>query len=367
MRAMANSAPYSEGQILSIDRGTSEGQSILTGSFSTEWVAVPVSSLNAGMSLNSNHLTLQLYRYQKLSPFSFCWTLLGMIKKQDWILIYFPVLILLMKNFRNKQVLSVDTVVLTLIGLFFLMLSLRIKNHVADHLTGIDRLNPDVQQEPLMQGKMKVTELNTAAYVTLGLGAFLSVPLIWMNPWVLVFLIPAVVLGLFVQFFNISKFKSDKLGEFFIFCLFGPLYISGLDMVLIQQVQAETIYIGFYSGLCSVFLLNLRVFSNFLFMAQVHSQNSLISMGFDRAKSYLQFLMLVILCSFLVYLYLFFTQEWVALAALLGTAGFWWLSRHLRSCDSPVSSRTKSMKEDLAQFVYGLHLIWITAFVLQVF
>ncbi len=358
---------FTEGQILSIDRTTKDGKSILNGSFSADYVAIPVPSLNAGLSLNSTHLTLKVHRYRKLSRLAFFWSLLGMMKRQDLILIYFPVLILLLKDFNQIQGTSADVLILTLMGLFFLILSLRIKNHVADHLTGIDRLNPETQQEPLMQGQIKITELNVAAFITLGLAAIFSIPLIFITPMVLIFLIPAVALGLFVQFFNISKFKSDKLGEFFIFCLFGPLYISGLDMVFIQQVQAETIYIGFYIGLCTVFLLNLRVFSNFLFMAQVHSQNSLIAMGFDRAKSYLQFLMFAILISFVVYQFLFYRAEGALASVILGGAGFWWFRRRLISCDSPVSSRVPSMKRDLAQFVYGFHLIWLLTFLLRAF
>ena len=367
MAKPASSAKYSEGQILSVDRTTIQGQKLLNGDFSKEYVAVPVLSLNAGLSLGSNAVTLQIQQYHELSRTSFFWALLKMTKRQDWILIYFPVLILLLKNIRDKQFVSVDSIFCLILGLLFLILSLRIKNHVADHLTGIDRLNPETQQEPLMQGKIKVTELNKAAYFTLAISALMSLPFIVQTPLILVFLLPAVVLGLFVQFFNISKFKSDKMGEFFIFCLFGPLYVSGLDMVLIQQVQAETLYIGFYIGLCSVFLLNLRVFSNYLFMAEVHSQNTLIAMGFDRAKNYLQFLMVFLVTAFAFYQFLFISHFWGAISIIVGGLGFWWLSRHLRSCDSPVSSRTRQMKDDLAQIVYGLHLVWIFILLRQVF
>ncbi|MFN7904829.1 MAG: hypothetical protein ACK5P5_06550 [Pseudobdellovibrionaceae bacterium] len=355
------------GQIISVDRTNERGKKILAGSFSSDLVAVPLASLNAGIAINAKQVTLQLQAYQKLSFFSFIFTLIKMIKRQDWILIYFPMLILLLKNSQNTAKIFVEVVLLAFIGLFFLILSLRIKNQVADHLSGIDRLNPDCFGEPLMTGKVKVSELNKAAYISLGLAAVYSMPLIIHAPLVLLFLLPSIALGLFVQFFSLSKFKSDKLGEFFLFCLFGPLYISGLDMIFIQQVTGETLFIGFYLGICSIFLLNLRVFSNFFFMAEVHSNNTLIEMGFDKAKGYLQFLMIFIVATFSFYQFVFTSLEYGLGSAILGLALALWLSRHLRSCDSPLSSKTKKMKQDLSQLVYSLHLIWIFIYLTKIF
>lgn len=353
------SKAYHEGQILSVSRVTEEGRHILEGTFSHDLVAVPMMSLNTGVSLHSAQLPVQFQKYSKQSLFVFLKLFFGMVKRQDYILIYFPVLILLLKNLQNGRFVPFDNLLCLLVSLFFLIVSLRAKNHVADHLSGLDRLNPDLAHEPLMVGKVKAWELNQASYVSLGLGALFALPLIWQTPLVLVFLLPAVALGVFVQYLHLSKFKSDKWGEFFLFCLFGPLYISGLDLVLAQQIQAETFLIGFYIGLCSVYLLDLRVFSNFLFMSEVHSQNSLIAMGFDKSKIYLQSLMVLIVGTFVLEQYLFGSFFQTVAAVGLGIILMLWLGAHLRSCDSPVNSKTKTIKQDLAQLVYGLHLLWI--------
>lgn len=358
---------YRDGAILTVDRSTDLGKSILSGTFAEHVVALPLPSLNTGVSIRSSFVPVRLQTYQSMKLFSFMKMLLSMVKRQDYILIYFPVLILLLKNMPHQQVMAVDSIFLVLVSLFFLMLSLRIRNHAADHLSGVDRLNPDLMNEPLMQGKVKVFELNQASYASLGLAIVCALPLIWQMPLILLFLLPATLLGIFVQFLHLSQFKSDKWGEFFLFCLFGPLYVSGLDLVFIQQIQAETIFIGFYIGICSVYLVDLRIFSNFLFMAEVHSENTLIAMGFDRAKTYLQFLMSVIAVTFIVEQFLFGSVVFGMISMVVGCCLFIWLSRHLRSCDSPMNSRTKNIKRDLAQFVYGLHLIWILFLIVKNF
>ena len=352
------------GQILRVSPQDEKAcRSLLRGDFSTEWCArtVPQMKMESG--------SRQSYVFEIIpdpgwsGPHKFL-VALKTLKRQDFILLFFPLLLVLFQNLKMDLLPKLSNLLLCFVGLISLVLSLRFRNEYVDHLRGTDRWNPEFARSPLFQGHLRAFEINRWAFVFLGL-AFLSLlGLLFSNPYIALIAVPAGLLAFYTQYFHLSTFKERPYGEVLVFALFGPLFLSGLELSLFQRVQFWNFVDGFIVGLTSMFLLNLKVFSNFLYLAQVHSQNTLIRFGFDRSKEYLFFSHSLILILFCIYQFFVFRNELGGSFILFGLAAMsvilsirFWLVYKL--CQSSAGSAVKWIQGRGTESIYFIYLTWL--------
>ncbi len=355
------------GQILLVNpREEKFLESLLSGRFSEKFIAKTLPQIKSGFDSEQPYL-FEIGEGTRTNTFSALWVGLKTLKRQDFILIFFPLFLILTKNMSQGLLPQILPFFLILPGLIALVFSLRFRNQYVDHLRGMDRWNPESAQSPLMLGKLRAYELNRWSLIFLILATICLLPLLWLQPELLMLALPGVVLAVYTQYFRISAFKEKTYGEVLVFILFGPLFLSGLELAMFRRVQLSTLFDGFLIGLSSMFLLNLKVFSNFLFLSQLKSQNTLVKFGFDRARRYLIALGLLILFTFAIG-EAYFHQgllRWVPLVLAI-LLPFVYGNFFLR-CESPAGSEVQQLRVKGTEAVYWMYLCWIGIHLWQVF
>lgn len=352
------------GQILRVPAGEEKAlRSLLRGDFSKNLIARTVPQMKIEVGARQSYV-FEIVEAPSSSGLQRFVTGLRLLKRQDLILIFFPFLLVLLTNLRMGLVPPTSALLLCFSGLLSMTLSLRFRNEYVDHLRGTDRWNPEFSRSPLVRGDLRALEMNHWALAFLGMALLSLLGLLFLNPMLALVAAPAAILALYSQYFHLSAFKEKPYGEVLIFVLFGPLFLSGIELALFQRVQAWTLAYGFLVGLSSMFLLNLKVFANFLFLSQMESQNTLIRYGFDRSKNYLLFLEVLIFVTFFAY------QSWLLKSTSLSWLGLIVLGLLLsgvflrsllahRKCQSSAGSTSGLLRDRGTESIYVIYLLWL--------
>lgn len=344
-------------QLLTLSKSSKDFNAHLDGSFSSSLRAIPLETMNANSS--NETVTFQILpidQIQKPSILS-CW--IQALKLKNFLLIVFPVYLLSVKNFVDHRIHEPITWILSLFSVLLLYSGVNLRNEYSDHMLGFDRIFPKSGSRVIQKGYLTAIELKKVSWVLILSSFLFAMPIILVFPELIITLILTVVIFSWAILVDKSNFKYHKGGEVAIFLLMGPLLSAGFDVSVTGGASAESIAIGIVWGWMSVFLLHLNNLESIMDYSRARFLNTVVYLGFDKAKKMLSlwWLGFVILFSLYHYFYLGFYWWWF-LSLVLGFLSFRFISKTL-SLRSPIGSDLIRLKKRGYYLYLIVVLLWV--------
>ncbi len=216
---------------------------LLSGEFSKTHFAQPVQNLYVN-SVDE----MVTFKIIERKPFSLLQALSSWYSLARNIYLIFPVVTGLSFLFFKYSMVDGLLVLSSVIGLQFFLMALTLYNDYRDYIFGIDRVNENSSNKPLVMGLMRAFQARQLAFVFLVLSILSSAYCFWMKPLSLGFAALALLIAMTLTSSQILK-KMKSLSLIATFLLAGPLLIAGFEYLLYDAVSMSSIYLGFIMGL----------------------------------------------------------------------------------------------------------------------
>ncbi len=330
-------------------------EGVLRGTFDPGLRALPVRSFRAAEIARdqglSDDLTFRLVKVEAISRPPFVQVLLTATRPELWPLTMYPLLSALCLMLISGDQPSLSKAVLAIFAVISLHASVFLMNDSSDHLKGLDAVSENRGSQLIQKGYLTAGQALQWAYVFLGLGVCLGLPVVLTAPavlWWLAPLAPLAIVGFSHRRFGL---KYWGIGDGLIFLCFGPLLTAGFALAVGGVLHPWVFHLGVIWGWMAVVVFHLRSFENLFADGLVRSGTFVSRLGFDRAKKFVAFQLLAFL---IVWSSWFFELRsswlWVPTVIYLGAVSYWHVGRILRM-PSPLSST----RRDLAQAI----LLWL--------
>lgn len=307
----------------------------LWGQFSQNEVAIPIKSYNLGTPEES--VTFEIKKNTEIEKPNFLLLLASLIKVRSFIILLFPILYVLLMNFRQ---LSFDLLsfVFAMASSVLLFAGLNVRNDVHDHISGYDRVNIDSNTKPIRLGWITAKAASQISLVLVFAAGALSAPTILLNPevvWVILFSLGLFLIG---RFAKNNSYKNQHFGELVLFMLAGPCLVVGFQLASGTSIDLQVLLFGVLWGLAVLFLIQLNNFSHIMTSSQNGIRNTVTKLGFDLAPKFLVFCWLVFLAVWGAHQFLFFNNLWGALSSVTLAALSVWFFIKILNIKSPMGS-----------------------------
>jgi 1,4-dihydroxy-2-naphthoate octaprenyltransferase len=338
----------------------------LSGTFSNTEVAVPVESLDVASS--KERVTFRISPIKDISSVQTMslWSKLFRLEILPITLVP-PLSVLFLLHFEGLVVWQVLLALLSVTALHAGIFSL---NDYVDHMTGVDRLGEKTGSRVIQTGQVKAFHALRLSLGALFLSICLSVPLILINPILLVFGLMAAIFGAFGYIYARSGYRRLILGGLSVFTVFGPLLVFGMATLIKPDFSwkaqwVDIFWLSMIFGFCATMYSQSRQLASQLVDHQVGIRTLAVRLGFDGAKYWLLFL-----CHVTMAMALYFwsrqgleSVQWLlpAYATFVGVrfAKFIWGIR------SPLGSKTEKLANEAIYYEMMLGLIIILSFWLK--
>lgn len=329
----------------------------LSGTFSSTESAVPVDSLD--VATQNERVTFHIGPVKELSLVQ---SLLLWAKLFRWeilpISLVPPGVVLLMPGFQHPSFWQMALALFSVMALHSGIFSL---NDYVDHMTGVDRVGENSGSRVIQDGNIKAFHALRFSLGALFLSLCLSLPLILLNPTLLVFGLLAAIFGAFGYIYARSGYRRLILGGLSVFIVFGPLLVFGMatmakpDFSWMNQT-ADLIWLSLVFGFCATMYSQSKQLASQLVDHQVGIRTLAVRLGFDGAKYWLLFLAHVTIgMSLYVWTRMGLVEiQWLlpAYATFVGVR----FIKFIWSIQSPVGSRTQRLGREAIyyEFILGL-------------
>lgn len=352
-------------EVVTLSKSSPQFESYLLGTFSKDKRALPVRTLNANSSLET--VTFEIKPLSEIERPSWPVILLYLLKVRAFILVLFPMYLLLVKNTADKTILDPFVVVLSTLGILFTYIAVNLRNDFTDHMKGLDRINPKAGSRVIQRGWMTAAQVRNWASFFVGLALLCAALVIFAFPVVVGVVILTVLVGVWAQFLKKGSFKYHKGGEIFVFLLLGPLLTTGYHISIAGAWDLESLYLGIMWGWLVVFLQHIKNFEFIMINSQAGFHNTVTWLGFDKSKILLKVWWLVFLAMFICYHVRYAGDFWTwFLGATLAFSAFPFFIG-INNLQSPVGSdliRVRKRGYNLVLvtiFLWALENIWYWA------
>lgn len=338
-------------EILTLSINDPRFRSYLDGSFSKQKRALPIRSLNPNSSQES--ITFNIVDKSEIKTPSFFATWAQAIKLRSFLLILFPLFIVLVRVIEYNELKDANLLILSLVGLLLLYAGINLRNEYTDHLTGLDRIHQNSGSRVIQQGWVTGHAVKIASRVLILFSFFFSLPVLLAFPDIGVVIFLAVVLGLWAQFRERATFKSKVGGEFLVLLLLGPLLTIGFEISISGKFSFENLFFGFIWGWIVLFLIHLKNFENILVDTQFGFKNTIVWLGFDKSKKFLHYWWIISIIMFGIYHFKYSGFFW-----------FWFFSLIIIFVSMPFSMKLKKLSSSVGSGMArirkrGAYLVWI--------
>lgn len=317
--------------------------SYIDGSFSKTHRAVPVRSLNVNSELEQ--VTFEIIPVEEIEKPGFFKYWSQIFKLRNFMMLAFPAVLIINKNYLQNSLHDVLTMILSLLGALFLMTSANLRNDWSDYVNGVDRIHPQSGGHALQKGWTTAREVYFWSIVYLILGILFGLPAVFKYPKVLIFVAVLAVVGIL----GMSSFKSGlkyrRWSEFAVFLLLGPCFTLGLQVSMGAHWDFQSLFIGVMTGWMSAFYLHIKNFQEMMVNEQAKFINTLSWLGFESGKKFVFAWWFVFSLMIAVYQGIYSDVTWLALFVAGGLVTCLLLFRSLKGIPSPLSSRVKKVVE----------------------
>jgi 1,4-dihydroxy-2-naphthoate octaprenyltransferase len=330
----------------------------LLGTFSKTHRALPLKSLNVGSDLET--ITFQIVDSKQIERPTFVLMWAQIFKIHTFILVAFPMFVVLLKNLMDNTVVNPLDGVLAALGALCLHTSLNLRNDFVDHVRGLDRVLPSSGSRAIQNGWVTAWSVKAWAWVYFVLGVLFGIKPVYDYPQVLIFISALSVLGLVLMSSHKMGFKYRQWSELIVFLLLGPFLTAGFQMSLGAGFDFEALVIGVLTGWFGVFYLHIRNFELLMVTSQAKFRNTMTLLGFDSSKKLLAVWWSIWILGLLGYHFVYSSTYWTVILLLGSLFASWAFLMSLSQLTSPLGSdmtRFLTLARKAAFFVLSLWFV----------
>lgn len=330
----------------------------LLGTFSKTHRALPLKSLNVDSDLET--ITFQVVKAVDIQKPSFVLMWAQVFKLHTFVLVAFPMFVVLMKNLLDGTVTNPLDGMLAAFGALCLHTSLNLRNDFVDHVRGLDRVLPSSGSRAIQNGWVTAWSVKAWAWVYFVLGVLFGIKPVYDYPQVLIFISALSVLGLVLMSSHKMGFKYRQWSELIVFLLLGPFLTSGFQMSLGAGFDFESVFIGVLTGWFGVFYLHIRNFELLMMTSQAKFRNTMTLLGFDSSKKLLAGWWVIWIVGLVGYHIMYSSSYWTVILVLGSLFASWAFFMSLSQLTSPVGSdmtRFLVLSRKVAFFVLSLWFV----------
>ncbi len=319
-------------ELVTLARGSPDFEPYLLGTFSQTQRALPLKTLNANSQ--SETVTFQVVPIQSIRRPSF-WLFLALtFKVNNFLLVLFPLFLILVKNIADGTLLDPLAASISTCGVLFAFISLSLRNDYQDHMQGVDRVIVDRGSRSIQRGWTTALEVKRYSVLFLVLALLCALPVVIVSPEVLSILAVSCVAGFWA--FQLG-------GDVSLFLLLGPLLTVGYQLSMGTAFDVESLAIGLLWGWLVLYLKHLRNISSIIESTQAKFKNTVNSLGFDRSRRLIAGWWILFVIFFGLY-HLYYANFILGLygVLILTLASFRFLLR-LKKLSTPAGSEMKSL------------------------
>jgi 1,4-dihydroxy-2-naphthoate octaprenyltransferase len=352
-------------EVITLSKSSPQFEAYLLGTFSKDKRALPIRTLNAN-SLQET-VTFEIKSLSEIKKPSLPILLLYLLKVRAFILVLFPMYLVLVKNTADGAIRDPLVVLFSTLGILSAYIAVNLRNDYTDHMKGLDRINPQAGSRVIQKGWMTASQVKSWASFFVVLALMFAAAVIFAFPAVVGVVILTFLVGVWAQFLKKGSFKYQKGGEFFVFLLLGPLLTTGYHISIAGAWDLESLFLGVIWGWLVVFLQHIKNFEFIMINSQARFHNTVTWLGFDKSKTLLKVWWLSFLTMFIFYHLRYAGNFWTwFLGATLAFSAFpFFIS--INQLQSPVGSDLVRVRRRgynlvlLTIFLWALENIWYWA------
>lgn len=346
-------------EVVTLSKGSPQFESYLLGTFAKDKRALPLRTLNANSVQET--ITFEVKPLNEIERPSNFVIAAHLLKIRAFILVLFPMYLILVKNTADKTIRDPIVVILSTLGVLATYIAVNLRNDYTDHMKGIDRINPEAGSRVIQKGWVTAAQVRTWAHLFVAVALVFASLVIFAFPVVIGVVLLTCLVGVWAQFLQKGSFKYHKGGEIFVFLLLGPLLTTGYHISIAGYWDFEALFLGCIWGWLVVFLQHIKNFEFIMINSQAGFHNTVTWLGFDKTKFLVKFWWIAFLAIFLTYHFYYSGNFWTwFLGSVLAFAAFpFFIS--LNQLQSPVGSDLIRVRER----GYGLIMLTILLWALE--
>lgn len=268
--------------LITLSKNSPDFESYLLGTFSEEKRALPVQTLNVNST--SETVTFRIVPINSIQKPSFFEVVFQTFKVRSFLLILFPLFLILTKNIVDKTLVDPVTTAIATAGVLLAFVAVNLRNDYLDHMKGVDRILEKSGSRAIQNGWVTAAQVKFYSNIFLGLSIVCAFPIVFAFPNVAIIILLSSLVGIWAQFKKKSSFKYQIGGELALFLLLGPMLTVGYQLSMGVALDSESIWIGCVWGWLVLFIVHLRNFVNILPSMQAGFSNTVNWLGFDKSR-----------------------------------------------------------------------------------
>ena len=318
----------------------------LTGRFSPDHIALPVSSMN----INSTHekVTFRILHKSAVKRPSWARVLARIFRLDLLTLTLTPPLVVMTAAHAPWSA----TNLLATLSLLLLHGAVYCRNDYIDHMRGVDRLHEKGGSQVIQKGWLSASFVQKMYRALLTAALLLATPIFVSHPEVFALALAVALTGVI----GYSHLRWGQwhwsLGALAVFFCLGPFLTLGMSWALGFSAIAPFIVVGIYFGVVALLTVEVR-HSICLIVDDTAGLTTLpVRIGFDRTKKVLNFLLLCAALLLGLSLISLGVPPWLGLSALPFWIWMFLLGKRISRVTSPLSSNLY----ELPAHILRLHL-----------
>lgn len=351
-------------QFVTLSKNDPQFYPILSGSFSTSQIALPLESLN--ISTENESVTFEIKNRKEIVKPNLLKFLFLLLRFENLPTVLVPALAVAYEAQDPLKVLQIAFAV------SFLLLAANLRNDVQDHIRGFDRANTRTGSRVIQNGWIAAGEVQKLSWCFFLGASLLGLPVLWSAPgWFVLFCFVsmAILLGLSSRE---SKLRFSLLSEFSTFLISGPLLTAATSFALYNEIRMDFVKLGVLWGAWYAVVTQFRSFRQIMLLSEAKMDGWMVRVGFDNSKRILLFLycagcLMLTAYSFLItggLDNLYWSFAVVALANLLFGFG---VIKELSNLKSPLGSGIYRMNALISKQHLTIALILLLVEVIKIF
>ena len=275
----------SKRRLITLKKTDVDFQNYLMGTFSDQEIAIPTQTLNLGTQ--NETVTFEIFTVEEIKRPNYFIYWLHLIKFRSYLFFFFPLFIVLTKNYVDDSLKNPFSLLFTVIGGLLIYAGFNIRQDVNDHVSGFDRIFSSDTAKPILKGWISASEASFLSWFLIGIGTAFCIPSFILEKELIRVALVLGVIFVVARFAFRNSFKTKEVGEIAVFLLAGPGISSAFQVALGGGVDTEILAFGLLWGWAVLFLVHLNNFICLMDSKKFGLENAMIKYGFDRSKKFL--------------------------------------------------------------------------------
>lgn len=336
-------------------RGEKRFQELMTGEFSNTERALPVKSLQVGLS--DEEVTFEIVAKSQLPAFSFKDFIKSLIKVHLLTLLVFPVFFFVFETWTKPEITSVE-IIFILMGIIFTYAAVQLRIDRRDYESGYDRLRSLKDMSYLRRGMISVKEAKAWEQRMAGFAiGFGMIPMVLEWKRIIVFVLA--VMGIIIADRLGSANRNRLIRDLSLSLVAGPLLAYGI------LPNLQSIGFGIVWSFLIFYSLQIDHFENYFEQTKSGEKNFLNQVSFDFVGGRLWKTWSTFILAFSVWnMWREGLSVWIGTVLILFFSSWQW-RKQLLSLKSSVGSEIKKVSFVAHQMIVLLILLWVAELVFR--